>query len=69
MHRSQIVLNLLGFSFTKLRFTLHIFFSIGSRILKRRIDAIFEIYGISSKSYKFQTSMAMILAALYTKVS
>lgn len=27
-----------------------------------------EIYGISSKSYKFQTSMAMILAALYKKV-
>lgn len=27
-----------------------------------------EIYGVSSKSYKFQTSMAMILAALYKKV-
>lgn len=27
-----------------------------------------EIYGISSKSYKFQTSMAMILAALYKKI-
>lgn len=27
-----------------------------------------EIYGISSKSYKFQTSMAMILAALYQKI-
>lgn len=27
-----------------------------------------EIYGISSKSYKFQTSMAMILAAVYRKV-
>ena len=27
-----------------------------------------EIYGISSKSYKFQTSMAMILSAIYRKV-
>lgn len=27
-----------------------------------------EIYGISSKSYKFQTSMAMILSALYKKI-
>lgn len=27
-----------------------------------------ELYGISSKSYKFQTSMAMILAAIYRKV-
>lgn len=27
-----------------------------------------EIYGISSTSYKFQTSMAMILAAIYRKV-
>lgn len=27
-----------------------------------------EIYGISSKSYKFQTSMALILAAIYRKI-
>ena len=27
-----------------------------------------EIYGISSKSYKFQTSMALIIPALYRKI-
>lgn len=27
-----------------------------------------ELYGISSKSYKFQTSMALILPALYNKI-
>ena len=27
-----------------------------------------EIYGVSSKSYKFQTSMALIVPALYKKI-
>ncbi len=27
-----------------------------------------ELYGISSKSYKFQTSMALIIPALYKKI-
>lgn len=27
-----------------------------------------EIYGISSKSYKFQTSIALILTAMYKKI-